>query len=490
MHLLDPRLTSVLRIALCVALFAWMGLVAPAIAAAGATVVVGEVIFAIGDARAVDAAGTHAVRKGDKVMVGQTLTSGDSGHIHVRFVDKAFVSVRPHSTLRIDTYTYSAEKPAASFVKFTLETGTARLITGAAGHAAKENFRLNTPVAAIGVRGTDFVVHTTAETTRVSVNEGAIAMSPLSGDCRADGFGPCQNDLARQLTGATANAYLELRSRSAAPVLQSTEAEAPNRVAPPRPEEPRTAVPDKSQKTGSTSSEVVNEVVAATVQRVTTPTTVATAPATPPPVTPPPVTEVPPVVTPPPVTPPPIPPVTETPPVVVAPPPPTPPPPAAKVWWGRWSDYAPSGSAGSFASVLTADREAAVSNTVFGLVVGKNSALELPKAGVVGFTLADSEAYRKVGTTLTPASVSDAALTMDFGKRSFDTSLVWKQDSQSIAINASGKITWQGILISDASRSNAEVVGALTAANSQAGYLFSRPIDATSTAVGATRWIR
>ncbi|MCX7170394.1 MAG: FecR family protein [Proteobacteria bacterium] len=472
MHLPDPRLTSVLRMALCVGLFAWMGLVAPAIAAAD---VVGEVIFAIGDAKAVDAAGTHAVRKGDKVMVGQTLTSGDSGHIHVRFVDKAFVSVRPHSTLRIDTYTYSAEKPAASFVKFTLATGTARLITGAAGHAAKENFRLNTPVAAIGVRGTDFVVNTTAETTRVSVNEGAIAMSPLSGDCRADGFGPCQSDLARQLTSSTANAYLELRSRSAAPVLQSTDAEAPNRVTPPRPEEPRTTVPDKSQKSGSTSSEVITEVVAATVQRVTTPTTV-----TPPPVTPPPVT-------PPPVTPPPVPPVTEVPPVVVAPPPP---PPAAKVWWGRWSDYAPSGSAGSFASVLTADRETAVSNVVFGLVVEKNSAVELPTSGVVGFTLADSEAYRKVGTTLTPAAVSDAALTMDFGKRSFDTSLIWKQGGQSIAINASGNITWQGIMISDASRSNAEVVGALTAANSQAGYLFSRPIDASATAIGATRWIR
>lgn len=150
----------------------------------------------------------------------------------------------------------------------------------------------------------------------------------------------------------------------------------------------------------------------------------------------------------------------------------------------------PTDSPGSVSSVLTVDRETAVSNSVFGLLVEKNSAAELPKSGVVGFTLADSEAYRKVGTTLTPATVSDAALTMDFGKRSFDTSLMWKQGGQSIAINASGKITWQGIMISDASRSNAEVVGALTAANSQAGYLFSRPIDASATAIGATRWIR
>jgi len=470
-----------LCMAICVALFAFAGFVAPGHAATGTVETVGEVIFAIGDTKTVDAAGTRPVRKGDKVLVGQTLTSGDNGHIHVRFVDKAFVSVRPHSTLRIDTYKFNAEKPASSFVKFTLETGTARLITGAAGHAAKQNFRLNTPVAAIGVRGTDFVVQTTAETTRVSVNEGAIAMSPLSGDCRADGFGPCQNDLARQLTGATANAYLELRSRSAAPVLQSGETESPNRVTPPRPEEPRAMVPEKSQKASSTSTEVVTEVVASNLQVKATPPPAAPPPVTPPVVTPP-VETPPPVVTPPPVAEVPAP---VEPPVVVVPP-----PPAAKVWWGRWSSYVPSGSPGSVASLLTADREVSVSNPVFGLFVEKNSTVELPSSGIVGFTLADSEAYRKVGTTLTPAAVSDATLTMDFGKRSFDTKLVWKQDNQSISISAGGNITWQGILISDASRSNAEVVGALTAATTQAGYLFSKPIDATSVAVGATRWVR
>jgi len=414
--------------------------------------VVGEVIFAIGDAKISGDGGSRAAKKGDKIAVGQMLSAGESGHIHVRFVDKAFVSVRPRSTLRIDTYTYSAEKPAASFVKFTLETGTARLITGAAGHAAKENFRLNTPVAAIGVRGTDFVVNTTAETTRVSVNEGAIAMSPLTGDCRADGFGPCQSNLVRQLSSATANAYLELRSRSAAPVLQSTDGDAPNKLVPPRPEEPRAAVPDKSLKTGSSSSEAVNEVVASALQRVATP--VAAAPVTPPVA------------------------------VVVAT------PPSAKVWWGRWADYAQPAAPGSILSVMAPDREISVSNLVFGLFVEKNRSVELPATGVVGFTLADSEAYRKVGTTLTHASLSDATLTMDFGKRGFDTALIWKQGAQSVSINASGSINFQGILVSDASRSNAEVVGAISAANSQAGYLFAKPIDATSTAIGATRWVR
>lgn len=482
MVLLDQHRKSYLRKALCVILFTWMGLVSPGVFAAGSVTEVGEVIFAIGDAKLIDATGTHPIRKGDKLSVGQTLTSGDSGHIHVRFVDKAFVSVRPHSTLRIDTYTYDSQKPTGSFVKFTLETGTARLITGAAGHAAKENFRLNTPVAAIGVRGTDFVVHTTAETTRVSVNEGAIAMSPLSGDCRADGFGPCQNDLARQLTSATANAYLELRSRSAAPVLQSTEAEAPNRITPPRPEEPRPAVPDKSPKTGSTSNEAANEVVASTLQRGI-PSSAPTPPVvTPPPVKPP---ETPPPVVTPPTTPevPPPPPVAETPPPVVIP------PPAAKVWWGRWSDYVgPSGS-GSVASMAAPDRELAAVSPIFGMYREKTDSQLIPNSGVVGFTLADYEAYRREGKTLLPATISNATLTMDFGKRSFDTSLTWSQGGQSIGLLASGTISWQGYLASDPGRSNTDISGAITNSAAQAGYLFYKSIDATASAVGVTRWI-
>ena len=33
-----------------------------------------------------------------------------------------------------------------------------RSITGQWGEAARDRFRLNTPIAAIGVRGTDFIV--------------------------------------------------------------------------------------------------------------------------------------------------------------------------------------------------------------------------------------------------------------------------------------------------------------------------------------------
>ena len=170
-------------------------LCAPALALAAA---VGEVTFAAGDARIEGVSAKLA--RGAQVEVGQTIVTGAGGHVHVRFVDDAFVAVRPNSQLSVDDYAWDPDHAAANRVKFTLRSGTGRLITGKAGQANKQGFRLNTPMAAIGVRGTDFVVRASADTTRVSVQQGAVVMAPYGSGCSADALGACGGTLARQLT--------------------------------------------------------------------------------------------------------------------------------------------------------------------------------------------------------------------------------------------------------------------------------------------------
>src|SRR5690606_23096376 len=122
------------------------------------------------------------------------IETGGNGHVHVRFVDQALVSVRPSSKLEIVHYRYDAANPAASAVKFNLMEGTTRAISGEAATHARENFRMNTPVAAIGVRGTDFVVRASADNVRASVTEGAIIIAPFSSECSAAAFGPCSQN--------------------------------------------------------------------------------------------------------------------------------------------------------------------------------------------------------------------------------------------------------------------------------------------------------
>lgn len=126
-----------------------------------------------------------------EVFVNDRIVTGANGHVHVQFVDNALVSVRPDSRLEIQRYDYDKQAPQNSSVKFRLEEGVTRSISGDAAQSARERFRLNTPIAAIGVRGTDFVVSASSSTTEAMVNEGTIVLAPYSQECSADAFGPC-----------------------------------------------------------------------------------------------------------------------------------------------------------------------------------------------------------------------------------------------------------------------------------------------------------
>jgi len=101
--------------------------------------------------------------------------------------------------LVIEKYNFSEQQPSTGAIKFKLEEGVVRSITGAWGEAARERFRLNTPLAAIGVKGTDFVVRASADTTLATVYTGAIVLSPLQGDCQTT-LGPCMSGSERLLS--------------------------------------------------------------------------------------------------------------------------------------------------------------------------------------------------------------------------------------------------------------------------------------------------
>ncbi|NDE53216.1 MAG: hypothetical protein EB069_01285, partial [Actinobacteria bacterium] len=120
--------------------------------------VVAEVLLAVGAMRREPAG--EPLKRGAQVFEGDQIHTQDGAHLHLRFVDGAMVSVRPNSRLQIEQYRWDPQNAGRNQVKFRLDEGVARSITGQAGETSKDRFRLNTPVAAVGVRGTDFVVQT------------------------------------------------------------------------------------------------------------------------------------------------------------------------------------------------------------------------------------------------------------------------------------------------------------------------------------------
>jgi len=181
--------------------------------------VIGEVVFLAQDAWRQSADGTRTpLRLGAKIEVRDTLETGPNAQLHLKMIDDAFLALRPNTTLLIRDY--HAPTPAAPERGILLEVlrGSVRSVTGRIGEAHKQHFRLNTPIAAIGIRGTDFSV--LADQTRVHANviRGAIVMAPISAECPRDALGACSGDKA-VLAIASANSYIELSADQSRPVI-------------------------------------------------------------------------------------------------------------------------------------------------------------------------------------------------------------------------------------------------------------------------------
>jgi hypothetical protein len=186
-----------------------------------ASQVVGEVTLTIGKSKIERTAGESEPQKGGSVQEGDVIRTADNGHVHIRFIDGARISVRPNSVFRIHEFKYSPSDPAASVVRLSLDSGEARSISGAAAQAAKERFRLNTPLVAIGVKGTDFVTQVSKDVIRVTVNQGAIVMAPFDSGCKVESLGGCSTTRAKELTAEMLGQALVYRMGTADPSFQN-----------------------------------------------------------------------------------------------------------------------------------------------------------------------------------------------------------------------------------------------------------------------------
>lgn len=173
---------------------------------------IGQVSLLIGVARVVHMDGSsEPLRRGASIVVGDRVETSANGHVHLRFIDNGAVSVRPDSVLEVQAYRYDADKPQTNEVRLRVEQGTSRSISGAATELDKNRFRLNTPIAAIGVRGTDFIVQSDAQGMRATVADGAIVVGALGGSCTAAGLGPCAGSDSRLLSAGMGSLMAEVR---------------------------------------------------------------------------------------------------------------------------------------------------------------------------------------------------------------------------------------------------------------------------------------
>lgn len=116
--------------------------------------VAGKVEFVSGDVILTrDNGQTSTLKIGDAIHSGDTLVSAASSEAHLQMLDEAYLAMRANSKMTIKSYEVRNRNSDNSVLQ--LFKGSLRIITGWIGQQYPQNYRVNTPVATIGVRGTD-----------------------------------------------------------------------------------------------------------------------------------------------------------------------------------------------------------------------------------------------------------------------------------------------------------------------------------------------
>ncbi|WP_093553726.1 FecR domain-containing protein [Pseudoduganella namucuonensis] len=449
----------------------------------------GRIIYVAGSAQVADRAATLNA----PVQEGEMLVTGKDGFIYIKTADDGLFILRPSTKARIAAYYIDKQNPANTRIKLELLSGVARSKSGEAVKLARQNFRFNTPVAAIGVRGTDFTVFTDQDTSRVTVLTGGITISGFDGACRPEGGGPCEGAAARELFATQKGQLLQIRRGQPAPqMLPETNAVSPDAVAPPRPDEPgkspaTTLLPPPqapsldAQKTNTLKQQLGSNQEPGDGGNVVTP-------------------EQPGVPTDPIVT---VPPVTETGPLPTEPTKPVDPKPADPVKvvpdrgivWGRWQPVLDQAAAVDLVAELNKGSELVAQNSYYALFRTQGKEYLVPERGGVSFELSGGSAVIRDDNTAIAnrlASVENGVLKFNFDNRTFATNFDLVNQSERLLMQSTGKVSSDGRFVGDplyVQPNNMSVSGFISLENSgTAAYLFDSRLSGGRTVYGATSW--
>jgi len=99
---------------------------------------------------------SRELSQGDEIFIEDEILTGPKSFAVLQFLDGAKVTVKPNSEVVIEDYVYNGNSDDKATL--SLVSGGLRVITGAMAKNNPENYKVKTPVALMGVRGTEFAI--------------------------------------------------------------------------------------------------------------------------------------------------------------------------------------------------------------------------------------------------------------------------------------------------------------------------------------------
>jgi hypothetical protein len=160
------------------------------------------------------AAERAALHERDAVFMQDTVATVTKGAARLRLEDGSDVRLGPDTELRLTSYVYDPADGSGELIG-RMGPGVLRFVTGEIGRGVQ----LRTPVAVIGVRGTEFDVAVAEDgTTRVDVISGQVEVSPLGAGASV----AVPAGRAAEIAGPDSDPQLSDARPSQAPELQAT----------------------------------------------------------------------------------------------------------------------------------------------------------------------------------------------------------------------------------------------------------------------------
>lgn len=150
----------------------------------------------------------------DDLFEGQTIKTTGRGQVQIVFADDTRMVVGPGSTLVIQKILMRNNGTASNFAVSALG-GTFRFISGKSNKSA---YKIATPTATIGVRGTEFDFTVNNQETNVLLYQGSVTVCPNAGGCetvdKKCDVGVSEESNASVISGGNTNEFQYAQSQA------------------------------------------------------------------------------------------------------------------------------------------------------------------------------------------------------------------------------------------------------------------------------------
>ncbi|WDE06095.1 FecR domain-containing protein [Thalassomonas viridans] len=201
------KLTKTYAVLLAVTSCTWL-LPEQTVQAAGPQVNAGKTIVARGRVIASQNAQERPLKRRSPVYVQDTVSTGALSNTQIRMADGGLLSLKPHTRVAILDYQFNRNDKTDS-VSIELLKGGLRTVTGAL-KSSSQKYKMKTPVASIGVRGTHYEVEMNKGSLFLAVWQGNIDVEVTTGPGQSFSLGHDEtNAFAQVLPDGAVNFTLE-----------------------------------------------------------------------------------------------------------------------------------------------------------------------------------------------------------------------------------------------------------------------------------------